>query len=36
MVPMDRELLTSSVICEGQMSLPAEAFTDDAVLDWEM
>jgi glycine betaine catabolism A len=36
MVPMDRELLASSVISEGQMSLPAEAYTDDAVLAWEM
>ena len=36
MVPIDRELLTSSVISEGQMSLPAEAYTDDDVLAWEM
>ncbi len=36
MAPIDRELLSLSVISEGQMSLPAEAFNDDAVLDWEM
>jgi len=36
MTPIDRELLSSSVLSEGQMSLPAEAFTDDSVLDWEM
>ncbi|HEX5914491.1 MAG TPA: Rieske (2Fe-2S) protein, partial [Rubrobacter sp.] len=36
MTPIDRELLASSLVSEGQMSLPAEAFTDAAVLDWEM
>jgi len=36
MTPIDRELLSSSVISEGQMSLPAEAYTDVSVLDFEM
>src|ERR687895_1712239 len=36
MTPIDRELLASSLVSEGQMSLPAEAYTDVAVLDWEM
>ncbi|HYZ04910.1 MAG TPA: aromatic ring-hydroxylating dioxygenase subunit alpha [Rubrobacter sp.] len=36
MRPIDRELLASSLVSEGQMSLPAEAYTDVAVLDWEM
>jgi glycine betaine catabolism A len=36
MAPIDRELLSSSLVSEGQMSLPAEAYTDDSVLDWEM
>src|ERR671911_650006 len=35
MTPIDRELLASSVVSEGQMNLPAEAYTDAAVLDWE-
>src|ERR671910_504354 len=35
MSPIDRELLASSLVSEGQMSLPAEAYTDAAVLDWE-
>src|ERR687890_1076859 len=36
MRPIDRELLASSLVSEGQMSLPAGAYTDVAVLDWEM
>src|ERR671920_2267976 len=36
MTPIDRELLASSLNSEGQMNLPAEAYTDVAVLDWEM
>ena len=36
MTPIDRELLASSLVSEGQMNLPAEAYTDVAVLDWEM
>src|SRR5918995_7028355 len=36
MAPIDRELLASSLVSEGQMSLPAGAYTDVAVLDWEM
>jgi len=36
MTPIDRELLTLSVVSEGQMSLPAEAYAEDSVLDWEM
>ncbi|HKH37574.1 MAG TPA: aromatic ring-hydroxylating dioxygenase subunit alpha [Rubrobacter sp.] len=36
MSPIDRALLASSLVSEGQMSLPAEAYTDVAVLDWEM
>ncbi len=36
MTPVNRELLTRSVISEGQMSLPAEAYVDASVLRWEM
>jgi Rieske 2Fe-2S family protein len=36
MVPVDRELLGRSVISEGQMSLPAEAYASASVLRWEM
>jgi hypothetical protein len=36
MTPLDRELLLSSVVPDGQMSLPAAAYTDDSVLGWEM
>src|SRR5215212_2181969 len=36
MAPIHRESLSSAVISEGQMSLPAEAYTDDSVLEWEM
>ena len=36
MTPLDRELLLSSVVPEGQMSLPRAAYTDDTVLAWEM
>jgi len=32
MVPIDRELLSLSLISEGQMSLPSEAYTDVAEL----
>src|SRR3712207_1203979 len=36
MTPIDRELLAASLVSEGQMNLPGEAYTDVAVLDWEM
>ena len=36
MTPINRELLARSVISEGQMSLPAEAYVDASVLRWEM
>ena len=36
MTPLDRELLVSSVVPDGQMSLPRAAYTDDSVLAWEM
>jgi glycine betaine catabolism A len=36
MTPINRELLARSVISEGQMSLPAEAYADASVLLWEM
>src|SRR5215211_8321004 len=36
MAPIDRELLSSSVISEEQMSLPATAYTDDSVLEWKL
>ena len=36
MVPLDRELLVSSLVSDGQMSLPGAAYTDAAVLAWEM
>ena len=36
MTPINREKLARSVISEGQMSLPAEAYVDASVLRWEM
>ena len=36
MTPLDRELLVSSVVPDGQMSLPRAAYTDNSVLAWEM
>src|SRR5215208_7035878 len=36
MTPLDRELLVSSVVPDGQMSLPGAAYTEDSVLTWEM
>jgi glycine betaine catabolism A len=36
MTPINRELLTRSVVSEGQMSLPAQAYVDASVLDWEL
>jgi Rieske 2Fe-2S family protein len=36
MAPIDREVLVSSLVSEGQMSLPAEAYADTSVLEWEM
>jgi glycine betaine catabolism A len=36
MAPVDRELLAASLGSEGQMSLPAAAYTDPSVLGWEM
>ncbi len=36
MTPINREHLARSMISEGQMSLPAEAYADASVLRWEM
>jgi glycine betaine catabolism A len=36
MTPVNRELLARSLITEGQMNLPAAAYTDALVLRWEM
>jgi glycine betaine catabolism A len=36
MTPINREQLARSMISEGQMSLPAEAYADASVLRWEM
>ena len=36
MTPINREQLVRSMISEGQMSLPAEAYADASVLRWEM
>jgi glycine betaine catabolism A len=36
MTPVNRELLVRSLISEGQMNLPAAAYTDALVLRWEM
>ncbi len=36
MTPLDRELLVLSLVPDGQMSLPAAAYTDASVLGWEM
>ena len=36
MTPINREQLARSVISEGQMSLPAEAYASASVLRWEM
>jgi glycine betaine catabolism A len=36
MTPVNREQLARSMISEGQMSLPAEAYADTSVLRWEM
>ena len=36
MTPINREQLARSIISEGQMSLPAEAYADASVLRWEM
>jgi len=36
MTPLDRELLAPSLVSDGQMSLPAGAYSDDSVLAWEM
>ena len=36
MTPLDRKLLVSSLVPDGQMSLPAAAYSDDSVLEWEM
>ncbi len=35
MLNIDRESLALSLASDGQMSLPAAAYTDVAVLEWE-
>ena len=36
MTPVDRKLLASSLTSDGQMSLPAGAYADVSVFQWEL